>query len=95
MHSRYVRRRADTAVAGRPGDRVTGPSVRCRDSPCRQATFAEQVNGLTFRHGRRSTGLQTVLQQGGLGMDEFALRKRTQPRHDLVNIDTRRPVDLP
>jgi hypothetical protein len=29
----------------------------------RQATFTEQVDGLTFRHGRRSTGLQTVLER--------------------------------
>lgn len=36
---------------------------RCRGRACRQATFAEQVDGLTFRHGRRSSGLQTVLQR--------------------------------
>jgi hypothetical protein len=36
---------------------------RCRDRACRQATFAEQVYGLTYRHGRRSTGLQAMLQQ--------------------------------
>jgi hypothetical protein len=28
-----------------------------------QATFAEQVDGLAFRHGRRSAGLQTVLER--------------------------------
>ncbi|MEU9480941.1 hypothetical protein [Streptomyces sp. NPDC048191] len=28
-----------------------------------QATFAEQVDGLTFRHGRRSAGLQRVLER--------------------------------
>lgn len=36
---------------------------RCRERACRQATFAEQVDELTFRHGRQSTGLQTVLER--------------------------------
>ncbi|MFJ9381132.1 transposase family protein [Streptomyces sp. NPDC101455] len=64
VHSRYVRRFADTAVAGRPVViELQVRRFRCRDRACRQATFAEQVDGLTFRHGRRSTGLQTVLQQ--------------------------------
>ncbi|MFJ9821664.1 hypothetical protein ACIRU3_41750 [Streptomyces sp. NPDC101151] len=30
------------------------------EAACDQATFAEQVGGLTFRHGRRSAGLQAV-----------------------------------
>ena len=64
VHSRYVRRLADTAVAGRPVViELQVRRFRCRDRACRRATFAEQVDGLTFRHGRRSTGLQTVLQQ--------------------------------
>lgn len=44
-------------------DRVTGPAVPLLTQNCVQATFAEQVDGLTFRHGRRSTGLQTVLER--------------------------------
>lgn len=36
---------------------------RCLESACRKATFAEQIHGLTFRYGRRSIGLQNVLQQ--------------------------------
>jgi hypothetical protein len=35
---------------------------RCREKSCSKATFAEQVDGLPFRYGRRSSGLQTVLQ---------------------------------
>ncbi|MET7303419.1 hypothetical protein [Embleya sp. NPDC005575] len=30
---------------------------------CTRATFVEQIDGLTFRHGRRSAGLQRVLQR--------------------------------
>ncbi|WP_158751577.1 ISL3 family transposase [Streptomyces bicolor] len=64
VHSRYVRRLADTAIGGRPVViELQVRRFRCRERTCAQATFAEQVDGLTFRHGRRSAGLQTVPQQ--------------------------------
>ncbi|WP_031487778.1 ISL3 family transposase [Streptomyces bicolor] len=64
VHSRYIRRLADTAVGGRPVViELQVRRFRCCERTCAQATFAEQVDGLTFRHGRRSAGLQTVLQQ--------------------------------
>ncbi|MEU0375531.1 transposase family protein [Streptomyces sp. NPDC006283] len=59
VHSRYVRRLADSAVGGRPVlIELQVRRFRCGQRSCRQATFAEQVDGLTVRHGRRSTGLQ-------------------------------------
>ncbi|WP_326770706.1 transposase family protein (plasmid) [Streptomyces sp. NBC_01591] len=63
VHSRYVRRLADSAVGGRPvAIELQVRRFRCRQHACSQATFVEQVEGLTFRHGRRSAGLQTMLQ---------------------------------
>ncbi|MEU6273059.1 ISL3 family transposase [Streptomyces populi] len=64
VRSRYVRRLADSAVAGRPMlIELQARRFRCSQQGCLQATFAEQVDGLTFRHGRRSAGLQTVLER--------------------------------
>ncbi|MFI1259236.1 ISL3 family transposase [Streptomyces netropsis] len=64
VHSRYVRRLADSPVGGR---RVVIElrvrRFRCREHGCSRATFAEQIDGLTFRYGRRSSGLQSVLRQ--------------------------------
>lgn len=64
VHSRYVRRLADNAVGGRPVViELQVRRFRCGELACPRATFAEQISGLTFRHGRRSTGLHSVLQQ--------------------------------
>ncbi|MFF1918897.1 transposase family protein [Streptomyces sp. NPDC058239] len=64
VHSRYVRRLADSAVGGRPVViELRVRRFRCRQGACPQKTFAEQVEGLTFQHGRRSAGLQSVLEQ--------------------------------
>ncbi|MFE2707184.1 transposase family protein [Streptomyces mirabilis] len=62
VHSRYVRRLADSAVGGRPVlIELQVRRFRCGERACERATFAEQVDGLTFRHGWRSAGLQAVL----------------------------------
>lgn len=39
---------------------------RCRQPACERATFVEQVEGVTYRYGRRSQQLQAALQRLGL-----------------------------
>ncbi|MFD7163683.1 ISL3 family transposase [Streptomyces violascens] len=136
VHSRYVRRLDDAAVGQR---RVVielrARRFRCGQRSCSQATFVEQVKGLTFRYGRRSEQLQDALRKVALmlagragsrlvdalstpvsrstllrlvrslpetspatprvlGIDEFALRKGHVYGTILVDVETRRPVDV-
>ena len=71
VHSRYQRRLADAAAGGRPVViRLTVRRFFCLSSECAKVTFAEQVPGLTVRHGRRSPlcarGLEAIgLAAGG------------------------------
>jgi len=62
VHSRYRRRLADAAIGGRPV--VIQLAVRrffCDWPDCPQVTFAEQVEGLTSRHARRTPPLAAAL----------------------------------
>jgi transposase len=63
-HSRYRRRLADAAVGGR---RVlillSARRLFCDHDPCARRTFAEQVEGLTVRYGRRTPLLRAMLEQ--------------------------------
>ncbi|MCW8381569.1 ISL3 family transposase [Streptomyces justiciae] len=62
VHDRYRRRLADVAVGGRPVTIcLTVRRFRCEVSSCPRRTFAEQVEGLTFRYGRRSQFQQAML----------------------------------
>lgn len=65
-HSRYGRTIADAPVGGRPV--LIELSVRrlfCDNGDCARVTFAEQVDGLTSRYGRRTPVLQRIV--GALG----------------------------
>ncbi len=69
VHDRYRRRLADLAVGGRG---VTVMLVvrrfRCENPACRRWTFVEQVEGLTYRHGRRSLLQRSALEAIGLSL---------------------------
>ncbi|WP_254068867.1 ISL3 family transposase [Streptomyces sp. TM32] len=63
VHNCYQRSLADAAVGGRPVVvHLLVRRFRCPAASCPRTTFVEQIDGLTFRHGRRSQRLHTVLQ---------------------------------
>ncbi|HWO58960.1 MAG TPA: ISL3 family transposase [Umezawaea sp.] len=69
VHSRYDRRVADVPVAGRPV--VLLLRIRrffCDNGTCPAATFAEQVDGVTSPHARRSPQLRGMLESIGLAV---------------------------
>jgi transposase len=69
VHSAYLRRLSDTAVAGR--ELVIQLRVRrffCGNAECGRTTFVEQVPGLTVRYGRRTPVLTTALQAVALAL---------------------------
>jgi len=136
VHSRYLRRLAD-APAGAQSTAIDLLVRRffCDNPDCPKRTFAEQVDHLTFRHGRRTLTLQRLLERlalalGGqagsrmaghlpvavsgttllrqvhrldipeanavevLGIDEFAFRRGRTFGAILIDMKTRRPVDV-
>jgi transposase len=69
VHSRYVRRLADVAVGGRKVlIRVRVRRFFCEGNSCTARTFAEQIDGLTARHARRSPPLKRMLEAIGLAL---------------------------
>ncbi|MGF1427107.1 ISL3 family transposase [Kitasatospora sp. LaBMicrA B282] len=69
VHSRYRRRLADTAVGGQTmAIDLTVRRFFCGTAECPKQTFAEQVDQLTFRHGRRTMSLQRVLEKIALAL---------------------------
>jgi hypothetical protein len=64
LHSRYERRLADAAVAGRPATvRLTVRRFFCRNDACTVGTFFEQVRGLTVPNARRTPSSTAQLTQ--------------------------------
>jgi transposase len=69
VHSRYLRRLVDSAIAGR--EVLVALQVRrffCDHRGCQKRTFAEQVAGLTVRHGRRTAPAQQTVQQVAMAL---------------------------
>jgi transposase len=69
VHSRYDRVLADAPVAGRRvGIRLRIRRFFCLTAGCPTRTFAEQVEGLTMRHARRTPLLRSMLETIGLAL---------------------------
>lgn len=69
VHSRYERRLADAAVAGRPVEiRLRVRRFFCDAKECGKRTFAEQVAGLTARCARRTVLMRGMLESIGLAL---------------------------
>lgn len=69
VHDRYWRRLQDLSWCGRPVQVVL--QVRrfiCDNPACVVATFAEQVDGLTAKHQRRTIGLRSLLERVALAL---------------------------
>ncbi|MEV6655387.1 transposase family protein [Streptomyces sp. NPDC051219] len=63
VHSRYGRRLADMPVGDRPVlIELTVRRLYCENVRCSRRTFAEQVDGLTVRYGRRTPAVRRVLE---------------------------------
>jgi transposase len=63
VHSRYQRRLVDSAIGG--WEVLVTLRVRrffCDQPDCAKRTFAEQVEGLTARHGRRTASAEQAVQ---------------------------------
>jgi transposase len=69
VHSRYERRLADAAVAGRRVEiRLRVRRFFCDGEGCGVRTFAEQVAGLTARYARCTVLLRSMLESIGLAL---------------------------
>jgi transposase len=69
VHSRYERRLADAAAAGRSVEiRLRVRRFFCYNSDCPVKTFAEQVEGLTTRYGRRTVLLAEMVTAIGVAL---------------------------
>jgi transposase len=69
VHSRYVRRLLDTGVGGR--EVIVSLTVRrlfCDRPGCARKTFAEQIPGLTTRHGRRTAPAAGVVESVAMAL---------------------------
>ena len=69
VHDRYRRCLQDLACGGRPVQvELEVRRLICDNPACPVATFAEQVEGLTARHQRRTAGLRGLLERVALAL---------------------------
>jgi len=105
-HSRYQRHPADTAIGGQPvAIDLSARRLFCDNSVCPRHSFAEQVDGLTLRYSRRTTGLLEVVRAvaialaGRAGSRLMAVLGSVLSRTTMVNLllalPTARPACAP
>jgi hypothetical protein len=93
VQSRYARLLADLAISGRRVEiQLRVRRSRCLDGACLARTFAEQVDGLTTRHARRTVPLRRALEHVALALAGRA-GTRLCGRDDLVLAEARRLRD--
>lgn len=69
VHDEYQRRLQDVSCGGRPIQvELEVRRFVCGDGSCPVATFAEQVDGLTAKHQRRTVGLRGLLERVALAL---------------------------
>ncbi len=69
LHSRYVRHLVDTGLGGREVTvALTVRRLFCDQPGCPRRTFAEQIPGLTTRHGRRTAPAAGVVESVAMAM---------------------------
>ena len=69
VHSRYRRHLADAGIGGREATLVlTVRRLFCDQPGCARKTFAEQVPGLTARHGRRTAPAAGVVESVAIAL---------------------------
>jgi hypothetical protein len=95
LHSRYVRRLADTGGGQEGLIRLQVRRFFCGNTWCTKQTFAEQAAALTARHARRTTALSAVLQAVALALGRRAgsrlaaeASRSTLLRLILMSVDT-------
>lgn len=96
VHSRYERRLADTAVGGqRTAIVLEVRRLFCDEPDCDRRTFAEQVQGLTFRYGRRTPVLRAMLEKIAVAL-AGRVGARLGQVYGTITIDceTGSPLDL-
>lgn len=90
VHSTYGRRLADTPVGDRPVlIELTVRRLYCQNVHCSRRTFAEQINGLTVRYGRRTPAARRVLEAVAVALAGRAGSRLAAVLHTPVSRTTR------
>ncbi len=86
VHSCYGRRLADTPVGDQPVViELTVRRLYCDNDRCGRRTFVEQVEGLTFRYGRRTSASRRLLEAVAVALAGRAGARLAVVLHSVVS----------